>query len=333
MLCAVLLLLAATPEFDASFRTGLLALQRDDLNAAAVSLGEAARLEPRNGRVWVALAQTYWKLHDNAKASESAAKAAAFSPADGLVLSSLAVYYSESGQLLKAAEAQAKYSATVPRDAAARERAESLYFEAVEPLLKGEHFSEVIAALVPATRQFTSSAQLELALGVAYYGLRRFNEAGDAFLRTIGIAPDVEQPYVFLGKFLDQVPALAPQAMKQFIRFEEANPASPIGYTLHAKALDVQSIQPEIAMKLLEKAISLDGRDASAHFELGTVLDRLARYADAAKEFQAAALLDPADPASHYRLARDYDRLGNPEAARAEREKHAKLTEAKEAVQ
>ena len=85
--------------------------------------------------------------------------------------------------------------------------AESLYFEAAQPLLQQGKFAEAIAILSAGTKYLKNSAQLELALGVAYYGLRRFDDAAGAFLRTIAIAPDIEQPYVFLGKFLDQIPA------------------------------------------------------------------------------------------------------------------------------
>ena len=48
--------------------------------------------------------------------------------------------------------------------------------------------------------------------------------------------------------------------------------------------------------------------------------------------FNKAREADPADPAPHYRLSRLYDRLGKSDAARAEREKHAKLVEAQQAV-
>jgi tetratricopeptide (TPR) repeat protein len=329
---ALFLLLAASPTFEESYRAGLLALQRNDLNAAATNLTAAAKLAPANGRVWVALAQTYWKQGESAKADEAAARASSLTPADPLVLSSLVIYYSESGQIPKAADAQAGYAASVPRDAAARQKAESLYFEAAQPLLQHEKFAEAITILAKATERLANSAQLQLALGVAYYGLRRFDDAGGAFLRTIAIAPEVEQPYLFLGRFLDQIPARLPEVTKQFIHYENANPAKSTGYLLHAKALNTQSIEPETAQQLLEKAISLNDRDASAHFELGSVFDRTRRYPDAAREFERAVELDPADPASHYRLSRVYDRLGKPEAARKEREQHAKLVEAQQAA-
>jgi tetratricopeptide (TPR) repeat protein len=329
---ALLLLLAASAGFEESFRAGLLALQRNDLNVAETELGAAAKLEPNNGRVWVALARTYWKLKDAGKANDAALKAAALAGSDPLVLSTLAIYYSDSGQTLKAAEAQARYAVAVPRDTAAREKADSLYFEATQPLLQQEKFAEAIAILSEARGRLKNSAQLELALGVAYYGLRRFDDAAGAFLRTIAIAPDVDQPYTFLGRFLDQIPGRLPEVMQQFVNYERANPSKSLGYLLHAKALNAQSIEPEAAQTLLQKAISLDDRDASAHFELGSVFDRTQRYQDAEREFQRAAGLDSVNPATHYRLARIYDRLGKTEAARAERELHTKLVEAQQAA-
>ena len=65
---------------------------------------------------------------------------------------------------------------------------------------------------------------------------------------------------------------------------------------------------------------------------MGTVLDRLERFADAVAEFERAVELAPADAAAHYRLARDYDRIGKHEAAQAEREKHAQLVKAQEPI-
>jgi Flp pilus assembly protein TadD len=329
---ALLLLLAASPTFEDSFRAGLLALQRNDLNAAESSLEAAAKLAPGNGRVWVALAQTYSKLREQNKADAAESKAAKLASSDPVALHTLAIYYSESGQTLKAARTEAKYAALVERDAAAREHAASLYFDAAQPLLRKQKFGEAAAILDEGRSLVEGNAQLELAAGVAYYGLRRFDDAAGACLRTIAISPATEQPYVFLGRFLDQIPARLPEVTKRFIEYENANPSSYLGYLLHAKALDAQSIEPETARGLLAKALAMNDRDASAHFELGTLLERTKRFADAAGEFERAAELDASDPATHYRLARVYDRLGRHEAARKERERHAELVKTEDAV-
>ncbi len=331
MLPALLLLFAST-ALDDSFRAGLTALDRGDLISAQANLEAARKLAPKDGRVWIALSQAYWRLHKNTEAEDAATKAAAFSPEDSAVLHGLSIYYSETNQTLKAAQASAKYSAMVPDNAAARDRAIELYFEAASPLLAQQKFAEAVVILKEATARLPRTTQLELALGVADYGLRRFDDAADAFLRTIEISPDIEQPYTFLGKILDQIPNRLPQVTQKFAEYESSHPGSATAYLLHAKALNAQSQSPQEALRLLEKSISMNGSDASAHFELGTVLDRLQRFSEAAAEFARAAELAPSDPAAHYRLARDYDRIGKHEEAQAEREKHAQLVKAQEAI-
>src|ERR1700693_4946987 len=332
VLPAFLLLFAAAAWPDDSFRAGLVALQRGDLAAARTNLEAASKLAPRDGRVWVALSQASWRLHEEAAAEHAAGRAAALGPEDPAVLQGLAIYYSETNQTLKAAQAEAKYSAKTPTNGEARARAIELYFGAAKPLLDQQKFAEALVILEEAVARIPKRAQLELALGVTYYGLRRFDDAAGAFLRTIEIAPETDQPYMFLGKILDQIPSRLPQVTQRLAEYEAAHPDSAAGYLLHAKALDAQSLEPEKALRLLEKSIALDAGDASAHFEMGNLLDRLQRFPDAAAEFERAAELSPTDPAAHYRLARDYDRIGKHEAAQAEREKHARLVAAQEAI-
>jgi Flp pilus assembly protein TadD len=325
---ALLVLLAASASFEESFKAGLLALQRNDLTTAATQLEAAARLAPKNSRVWVALAQTYWKRNERSKADAAADKAAALASGDALALKTLAMYYGESGRPVKSAEALARYTELSPQDTQARERAESLFFEAAQPLLQQAKFAEALEILKTATKHLKNSAQLELALGVAYYGLRRFDDAAEAFVRTISISPSVEQPYLFLGKFLDQIPGRLPEITKKFAEYRAANPESFTGYFLHAKALNAQAIEPETSRKLLVTALAINERDGAAHFELGTLLEAAQNYGEAAREYERAAELAPADPAPHYRLARVYDRLGKAEAGQAEREIHARLERA-----
>ncbi len=332
MVPALLLLLAASTQFDDAFRAGLIALQNGDFAAARSNLEAAEKLNPQDGRVWVALAQAHWRLNNTSEAQEAAEKAAALAPEDAAVLQSLAIYYSEAGETLKAAKSAAKYSSKVSSDQPAAERAAELYFEASRPLLEQQKFEEAIAILEEGAALLPKSAQLQLALGVADYGLRRFDEAAAAFLRAIEISPETEQPYSFLARILDQIPARVPEVTKHFVAFESAHPDDPAVYLWHAKALNAQAVQPEEAIRLLSKSISMKDSDPSAHFELGSVYDRLNRFSDAATEYERAIALAPTDPATHYRLARDYDRLGKPEAAQAERDKHAQLVQAREAA-
>ncbi len=209
------------------------------------------------------------------------------------MLQGLAIYYSETNQTLKAAQATAKYSAKVPEKSDARERAIELYFEAAQPLLDQQKFAEAVVILKEGGRALPKSAQLELALGVAYYGLRRFDDAADAFLRTIEIAPETEQPYTFLGKILDQIPSRLPQVSRAVRRIRIGASRQRHGLSVARQGSGCAVGAAGDGVALLEKSIALDAGDASAHFEMGTVLDRLQRFAEAAAEFVRAVNLAP----------------------------------------
>ncbi len=297
MLFAVLLMLAAVPGFDEAFRSGLLALQRGDLKGAETGLSQAAKLAPSDGRVWVALAQVRRRLGDEAGAESAAGQAAKNAAGNKPLLAALGTYY----------------------------------FEAAKPLLQSEQFAEAAKLLETARTRVPGDPQIELALGVACYGLRHFDEAAAAFLRTIDIDPTIEQPYVFLGRFPDQVASRLPEITRKFEAYEKAHPKSYLGYFLHAKALNAGSADAEASLKLLEKAVSLNANDSAVQFELGTVLDRLRRYDDAAKTYESAATLDPLDAPTQYRLARVYGRLGREADAQRAREAHEKLTRTQDA--
>src|SRR5258705_124996 len=71
-------------------------------------------------------------------------------------------------------------------------------------LLEHNQLQDAIQLLEGSRTIFARSPQLELTLGVAYYGMRRFSDAVDAFLRVTRIDPAVEQPYVFLGRMIEQ---------------------------------------------------------------------------------------------------------------------------------
>ena len=327
--------LSVRPAFASAadaFRDGLLALDRGDLASARASLEQASKSAPDNGRVWIALAQVYWRLHDNSESEAAAKRASSLGANDAAVTQGLAIFYGETQRPLLAARAQAKLAALQPENRAARERIATLYFEAAQPLLDAQNFAEAESVLKEGLAKTPDDAQLDLALGVSRYGLRRFDEAADAFLRTIDLAPQIEQPYQFLGKILDQIPDRLPVAAERFAQYEAAHPDRAEGYLLHAKALNAQSIDPETVLQLIEKSLSIDASNASGYFERGIALDELARYADAAAAFARATELAPSDAAAHYRLARDYDRTGKHDAAEAERAKHAQLIHAQEIV-
>ena len=368
----LMLLLAQSPSFEAALRAGLEALQHNDLAGARVSLESAAKMRPDQPQVWLALAQTYWKLHDSKLAGAAAEKAERLAPGDPIVLQALSLFYSESGNYEKAAECAAGYASKTRGDPGAYARAiqlylqagkskpaidlartalagenraevryllgkayamdgqptesvremraairlnpyeESYYFELARDLLKHNSSQEAIQVLEDGKKVFARSAQIELTLGVAYYSMRRFSDAVDAFLRVIRIDSGVEQPYVFLGRMLEQSEGKLPDVTAAFAALAKANPENYTAHFLYGKALAFGGQRDE-AEALLRKSIGENKEFWESHFELGGVLEAKRDFAGAVREFSRAAELNPKNPGVHYRLARVYDRLGKSE--------------------
>jgi len=203
---------------------------------------------------------------------------------------------------------------------------ESYTFELARNLLEHNHLPEAIQTLENSRKIFARSAQLELSLGVAYYGMRRFPDAVEAFLRATRIDPGVEQPYIFLGRMIQQTEDRLPDVTAAFAVLAKANPDSYLSNYLYGKALSFSG-KPELAETLLRKSVAENGKFWESRLELGVVLERKRDWAGAAQELAYAAELNPKIPAVHYQLARVYDRLGKTEEAKVEHALHEKLTQ------
>jgi tetratricopeptide (TPR) repeat protein len=210
---------------------------------------------------------------------------------------------------------------------------EAFHFDLAQLLFYKQDFAKAVTVLENANKRFPQSAQIELALGVAYYGQRRFEETIQAFLKTIDLAPEVPQPYIFLGKMLEHAGSHMQEITAKFAAWQKIDPANAVAPLLHARALIAQlppSGWDEMAREaqtLLEKSIALNGDSSEAYFELGCLMDRKHEFPKAAELLEKSIAMNARDPAAHYRLARVYDRLGKKEQADAERALHAKLSE------
>ena len=287
MLFLLALLLATDPLLE----RGLLALQHGQFAEARSALEEASRADPNNPYVWSSLAETYLRLEEPAKAASAAQAAEKSGAANPVVRQALAMFY----------------------------------FEFAQRLFQKQDFTQAADVLSGALRSHPRDAQLTLALGVARYGQRRFDDAVAAFLQVIQIDPKIEQPYVFLGKILDQASARLPDVTKASEKWASSNPNSAQAQLLLARVRLVNDPQDASAEGLLRKSISLDGNNWEAHYELGVLLEARRKYSESAEELRRAIELDPKQAMPHYHLARVYDRLGETERAKSEREVHQAL--------
>jgi tetratricopeptide (TPR) repeat protein len=307
-------------NFDDEFRQGLLALQKNDLAEAEKCLGNASRLNPSNALVWSALASTYLHEKDTAKAADAAATAAKLGADNPTVQRSLAMFYSQAGDFPKAAEWQRRYIETKTPDN------EGPLFDLGNLLLHSGDFAGALAVFEKGKTQFPDSAQMELAYGVAAYGQRKFQESIASFLRVIKLDQSIEQPYVFLGRMLDQAGDRLPEITAAYSAWEKANADNYLPPLLFAKALNAAGGAPEAVEPELRKSIRLNADSWEAHLELGALLVQEKKWQDAAAELKRSIELNANEPRAHFQLARAYERLGEKEKSLAERAIHERLT-------
>jgi tetratricopeptide (TPR) repeat protein len=317
------LLFAETPQD--LFQAGLAAMGQGRLIEARSDFEQVRAAEPSNPQVWLALTEVYAMQKDETQRKAAALHAIELAHAASGWESSAPVR----NYLGKVHLANAEFGLAIAeyREAVRLGPYEESYrFDLAQALLGHEEFGQAADALEDARKVFNRSAQIELALGVAYYGERRFPEAVNSFLRTIELVPEVAQPYVFLGKMLDQAGDRLPEIERRFAEFQNANPENPTAYLLRAKAMAFAGEDAAEAEKLLRKSISLKNDAWESHYELGVLLEGKRDFAAAAGELERSARLNPEVAATHYHLARVYDRLQRPRDAARERARHEELT-------
>jgi Flp pilus assembly protein TadD len=298
-----------------------------------------------------ALAMYYSEAGDLAHAAKLEAIYAQSARADQNALSRAASFYLEAGDapaavnfarqaterqsspanqdlLGRALEAAGKPAEAAPYLEAAWQAEKTdprIAFDWAQLLFRKPDFQAGAAVIEPALEAHPRDPQLVLAMGVARYGERRFDDAIAAFLNVIGIDPTIPQPYLFLSKMLEQAGPKLAEITADDEKWAAANPRNAKAqYTLAAALLAADPTSARAA-SLLQKSIALDPRDWQPYYEWGVLLEREHKYAEAETAFNHAIQLDPNQPMPHYHLARVYDRLGQPGRAAAEREIHRKL--------
>ncbi len=324
--CIGALLLSFAADFDTVFKAGLAALNQNDLARAQTQLESAAKLAPQRGDALLALAQVYFRQGKLDLAMQSARRSERVSAGDPQMRIGLSMFHQQAAQAYAAAGKLPESAAEFQQVLRLRPEAEASYFQLAEQQLRLERFAPALETLQAGLKRFPNSAQLELGRGVAFYGLRRFPQAIDSFLRVAKLSPKVDQPYRFLGRMIDVAEGKLPAVIAVFAQFAQQQPSNPMSQFLYAKALSMGTGDPAEVEKLLRKSIELDANVWESHFELGLALERRRAFPEAAVELERAAKLRPDDPAPHYRLARVYDRLGRASEAATEREIHARLT-------
>ena len=316
-------LLADANPAEALLQRGLVALQHGQLVEARTDFEQASHIDPKNPYVWASLAETYLRLKQPQQAAVAAEAAEKTGSENPIVCHALAIYYSESGQLARAAQFETKYAKGAWEAAKADPQAA---FHYAQVLLEQEQFTQAAEVVSSALDAHPADAQLTLTLGVARYWQRRFEDAVVEFLKVIQIDPSIEQPYIFLGKMLDQAGPHLSEITRVCEAWASREPQNGRAQLVLAKARLAADSHDPTAEGLLRRSTALSPNDWEAHYELGVLLANKHQFQQSAVELTRSIELDPKEAMPHYHLARVYDRLGQPERAKAEREIHERLT-------
>ncbi len=196
---------------------------------------------------------------------------------------------------------------------------ESYYFQLGQLLLDQQNFATARQVLESARKTFDKSPEIELALGAAYFGLKKYEEAGFAFLKTVTLAPRAPQAYTFLGELLDFSTRWLPEITSAFASFAEAQPRQYLPQFLYGKALLAAGKDLAGAEARLRNSIALEDRFWESHYQLGILLEKQKKLPQAEQELRRSAKLAPQNPLPHQRLAQLLEAQGKPAEARMER--------------
>lgn len=310
--------MAHQDDFQAQFASALKALREQNFAAAQAGLQAASQLRPTDPHVWAALAETYRKLGNSALAAEAAAKAEKLGVNDPITRRALAIFHAEQGKDDETSGQTVQAISELQAAIRLKPDEESYRFALIELMLRHYDFKGAIQQSEGALKKFPKSAQLTLAAGVAYYGQDEAEPAIEKFLQTIALDPSVEQPYIFLGRVINRGRGHLPVLTQRFAEYQSRNPGSYLGYFLHAKALDAQFEEPELAENLLRKSILLSADEWETHYELAMLLEKRGALKEAEQEYRRTTELNPKEPSPHYRLCRVLARLGRTQEAQAE---------------
>ena len=198
------------------------------------------------------------------------------------------------------------------------------YFQLAQLLLDQQNYATARQVLESARKTFDKSPEIELALGAAYFGLKKYDEAGFSFLKTVTLAPQSPQAYTFLGELLDLSTRWLPEITTAFASFAQAQPHQYLPQFLYGKALLAGGKTAE-AEERLRQSLALEERFWESHYQLGVVLEKQKKLPQAAEELKRAAVLAPHNALPHQQLAQVYAAEGKSAEAAQERAAAAKL--------
>jgi tetratricopeptide (TPR) repeat protein len=197
-----------------------------------------------------------------------------------------------------------------------RPQASDLKIVAADYVVLGD-FGDADKWLTTVTEETPDDAEAWYLLGRTKYNENRFEEAIQAFQRTLSLRPRDIKAQNNLGlsyQGLNRV-GEAQQAFDAAISWQKDSPVKDAQPYMNMGSLLADQNQPSQALPWLQQAVALAPRNPKAHEELGRVYDLLKKPDQAQQELEQAIALAPEVAGLHYKLGQLYRRQGRQQLA------------------
>ena len=215
--------------------------------------------------------------------------------------------------------------------AARAEPSESNLFDWGSELLLHRTLEPAIAEFQQATSRYPDSPRLAIGLGMALYGLGKYDDAVKSLLRGADLSPSDPTCYLFLARAYDSSPSQADDVIQRFQRYAQLQPGNANAQYYYAMSLwkGKRAQDPSLDLHrielLLKTSIALNPTFAEAHLQLGNLYSDQNHFATAIPEYQRAGELNPDLSDVYYRLGQAYVRTGDKDRAQEQFETYQRL--------
>lgn len=193
-------------------------------------------------------------------------------------------------------------SSTLPPTAEAHVAAGLRYASARE-------FDRAIEAFQEALRLNPAMAKAHLGLGSAYHNMGRLADAVDPLTTAVRLDPQNAGAHLNLGVTLAML-RRQDEAMAELMEAKRLSPGDARIRNALGNALNNGFSQLDAALGEYREAARLEPGVPAFHLDVGIMLVRLGRPAEALDPFASAIRLDPSHREAHYHLSNAYTQIG-----------------------
>jgi tetratricopeptide (TPR) repeat protein len=282
-------------------------LERNQPQQAVARLNEQMAQNPNQG-LWPMLAELHIRQNDLTKAEETYKRAIALDPADVNARVALADFYLGTK---RAGNAATVYEELVKANG--NQGTVEVRILKGRLLLLDRKYSEAIAELQSAIKEYPNSAKLRYYLGVVYRQDKKADLAESAFSEAVGIDPRFSYAHLGLAQLKlvasapDQAIRHADDALKLDPRMADAMLVKGNAHLAKGNANDAVSVLQKLVELVPENTIALE--------RFGTAYAAIRDFAKAEAKYQEALQAGPRNIDAVMGLARIYMQQRKPELA------------------